>query len=95
LYGRSFEVIDRDDKTLSLQPGELRVNHGHRNNDEPLAANFHSRNDYWRGVSPSNSRPLGSAGVERGLVEGTEGIVLTASIQEAIEFVNEYAPGHL
>jgi hypothetical protein len=44
VYGRSFEVIDRDDKTLSLQPGELRVNHGHRNNDEPLAANFHSRN---------------------------------------------------
>jgi hypothetical protein len=47
------------------------VNHGHRNNYDPLAANFHSRNDYWRGVSPSKSRPLGSAGVERYLVART------------------------
>ncbi|HEX6109745.1 MAG TPA: hypothetical protein VFZ02_10080 [Ktedonobacteraceae bacterium] len=40
------------------------MNHGYRNNYDPLAANFHSRNDYWRGVRPSNSRPLRSVGVE-------------------------------
>jgi hypothetical protein len=47
------------------------VNHGHRNNYDPLAANFHSRVDYWCAVSPSNSCPLRSAEVERYLVVRT------------------------
>ena len=56
------------------------MNYGHRNNYDPLAANFHSRNDYWRGVSPSKSRPLGSAGVERDLVART-GFGLSSVLQ--------------
>ena len=56
------------------------MNHGHRNNYDPLAANFHSRVDYWCAVSPSNSCPLRSAEVERYLVART-GFGLSAALQ--------------
>ncbi len=48
------------------------MNHEHRNNYDPHAASFHSRNDYWCGVSPANTRPLRNVVNGRVLVAKTE-----------------------